>query len=62
MKAKTPYAEVILSRYNRFAIGDDRLRRRRLVPDCEPRGADLVNSAQQISANRTNLSTLPLAA
>ena len=28
--------------------GDDWLRRRRLVPDCEPRGADLVNSAQTI--------------
>ena len=26
--------------------GDDRLRRKRLVPDCEPRGADLEKSAQ----------------
>ncbi len=61
-RLKIPFAEVILSRYNKFAIGDDRLRRRRLVPDCEPRGAEIVNSAQQLSANRTNLSTLPLAA
>jgi len=28
--------------------GDDRLRRERLVPECEPRGAELVNSAQTI--------------
>src|SRR5215212_5349121 len=28
--------------------GDDRLRRERLVPECEPRGAELVNSAQKI--------------
>ena len=26
--------------------GDDRLRRKRMVPDCEPSGAELVNSAQ----------------
>src|SRR5512145_2407874 len=31
-----------------FQSGDDRLRRERLVPECEPRGADLVNSAQKI--------------
>ena len=31
-----------------FASGDDRLRRERLVPECEPRGAELVNSAQKI--------------
>ena len=30
------------------ASGDDRLRRERLVPECEPRGAELVNSAQKI--------------
>ena len=29
-------------------FGDDRLRREKLAPDCEPRGADLVNSAQKI--------------
>jgi hypothetical protein len=28
--------------------GDDRLRRERLVPECEPRGADLVKPAQKI--------------
>ena len=49
------------SRYN-TSIGDDRLRRRRLVPDCEPRGADLVKSVQKISANRTTYAALPLAA
>ena len=27
--------------------GDDRSRRERLAPDCEPRGADLVKSAQK---------------
>ena len=43
--------------------GDDRLRRERLVPDCEPRGADLEKSAQTLSANRTNnYAALPLAA
>ena len=30
------------------AFGDDRLRRKRLVPECEPSGADLVNSAQNL--------------
>src|SRR5688500_14202025 len=30
------------------ALGDDRLRREKLVPECEPRGAELVNSAQKI--------------
>jgi len=29
-------------------LGDDRLRRERLVPECEPSGAELVNSAQKI--------------
>ena len=28
--------------------GDDRLRRERLVPECEPRGAELVKSVQNI--------------
>jgi len=28
--------------------GDDRLRRERLVPECEPSGAELVKSAQKI--------------
>src|SRR5215207_9438182 len=28
--------------------GDDRLRRERLVPECEPRGTELVNSVQKI--------------
>jgi hypothetical protein len=42
--------------------GDDRLRRRRLVPDGEPRGAELVKSAQKTSANRTQYAALPLAA
>jgi hypothetical protein len=43
-------------------FGDDRSRRERLAPDCEPRGADIVKSAQKISANRTNYAALPLAA
>jgi len=44
------------------ADGDDRLRRRRLAPDCKPRGADLAKSAQTTSATRTNYAALPLAA
>jgi hypothetical protein len=28
--------------YNSYQHGDDWLRRERLVPDCEPRGAELV--------------------
>jgi hypothetical protein len=32
------------------------------TPDCEPRGADLVKSAQKTSANRTQYAALPLAA
>ena len=48
--------------YN-FHPGDDRLRRKRLVPDCEPRGTDLEKSVHPISANRTNnYAALPLAA
>jgi len=44
-------------------LGDDRLRRARLIPDCMPRGTDLVNSVQTLSANRTNsYAALPLAA
>jgi len=39
-----------------------RLRRRRLNPDCELRGTDLIKSVQTTSANRTNYATLPLAA
>ena len=42
--------------------GDDRLRRERLAPDCEPRGAEIVKSAQNTSANRTAYAALPLAA
>ena len=33
--------------YNISQTGDDRLRRERLVPDCEPRGTDLVKSVQK---------------
>ena len=29
-------------------LGDDRLRRRRLIPGCKPRGADLVKSVQKL--------------
>ena len=46
--------------YNEFT-GDDRLRRERLVPDCEPRGAELVKSVQNLSAENT-YTALPLAA
>jgi len=42
--------------------GDDRFRREKLVANCEPRGADLVKSAHQLSAKSTNYSALPLAA
>ncbi len=45
-----------------MAIGDDRLRRRKLIPDGEPRGAELAKSAQNISANRTQYAAMPLAA
>jgi len=48
-------------RYNSIN-GDEGLRRKWLTPDCESRGADLEKSAQKISANRTNVSALPLAA
>ena len=51
------YRPAIISVY-----GDDWLRRLRLSLNCEPRGADLVNSAQTLSANRTNYAALPLAA
>jgi len=37
-------------------------RREKLVPDCEPRGTDLVKSVQKTSANSTNYTSLPLAA
>src|SRR5258708_14093799 len=33
-------------------FGDDRLRRERLVPECEPSGADLVNSAQKLKCQQ----------
>jgi hypothetical protein len=42
--------------------GDDRLRRGRLVPDCEPRGTDLVKSVQKTSVKNTSYAALPLAA
>jgi hypothetical protein len=48
--------------YNNYPIGDDRLRRERLVPDCEPRGTELEKSVQTLSANRTDYAALPLAA
>jgi len=44
------------------ASGDDRLRRKRLIPNGEPRGTDLVKSVHNLSAKRTNLAALPLAA
>ena len=46
-----------------YLSGDDRLRRERLVSDCEPRGTDLDKSVQKTSANRTNsYAAMPLAA
>jgi len=33
-------------------LGDDRFRRERLVPKCEPSGAELVNSAQTIKCQQ----------
>ena len=42
--------------------GDDRLRRKRLNPDGEPRGTDLVKSVQYKSAKSTDYAALPLAA
>ena len=48
--------------YNNSPFGDDRLRRERLVPDCESRGTDLVKSVHQLSAERTEYAGLPLAA
>ena len=45
-----------------FALGDDWLRRSRLDPNCEPRGADLVKPAQNSSAKSTEYAALPLAA
>ena len=42
-------AEIFVSKNWEFPQnGDDRLRRERLFPECEPRGAELVNSAQKI--------------
>lgn len=52
---------IALPCYNRDT-GDDRLRRERLAPDCEPIGAEIVKSAQKTSANRTEYAALPLAA
>lgn len=54
---KCLHADAIISLH-----GDDWLRRMRLVVHCEPRGADLVNSAQQSSAKSTDYAALPLAA
>jgi len=48
--------------YNVNHIGDDRLRRERLVPDCESRGTELVKSVHNKSANSTEYAALPLAA
>ncbi len=48
--------------YNKYIFGDDRLRRKRLIPDGEPRGTDLVKSVHNLRAKRTNLAALPLAA
>ena len=42
------YALLMIMLYNEYPIGDDRLRRERLVPDCESRGTDLVKSVQNI--------------
>jgi hypothetical protein len=38
--------------YNFCVLGDDWLRRLRLVPDCEPRGADLVKPAQNFKCQK----------
>ena len=48
--------------YNKHISGDDRLRRKRLIPNGEPRGTDLVKSVHNLRAKRTNLAALPLAA
>ena len=48
--------------YNKRISGDDRLRRKRLIPNGEPRGTDLVKSVHNLRAKRTNLAALPLAA
>ena len=56
------YTFLIHMSYNDYPIGDDRLRRERLVPDCEPRGTELDKSVHQLSANRTEYAALPLAA
>ena len=53
---------LIIIHYNLIEFGDDRLRRRRLNPDCELRGTDLIKSVHKTSAKRTNYATLPLAA
>ena len=52
----------IFLEYNGPIHGDDRLRRKRLIPNGEPRGTDLVKSVQKLRAKRTNLAALPLAA
>jgi hypothetical protein len=56
------YLNLTIVLYNRDVFGDARLRRRRLNPDGEPRGTDLVKSVQNTSAKRTNYAALPLAA
>ena len=47
-------------RYNLYTFGDDRLRRRRLIPDCEPRGTDLVKSVHQIKCQTHKLCNPPI--
>ena len=42
------YVIIFTPRDPSLLYGDDRLRRKRLVPECEPRGADLVKSVQTI--------------
>jgi hypothetical protein len=44
--------------YN-YHAGDDRLRRKRLVPECEPRGTDLVNSVQTIKCQSHSICCSP---
>ena len=56
------YILLIKIPYNYYEFGDDRLRRKRLIPDGEPRGTELEKSVQMKSAKRTNYAALPLAA
>jgi hypothetical protein len=51
MQRTGPFNNWIRLCYNECS-GDDRLRRERLVPDCEPRGTELVKSVQKIKCQK----------